>query len=101
MRLGVRSLALLSGLRIQRCLEQWCRPAATAPIQPLAWAPPYAKGAAQENGKKTKKKKKSVETTCFIFIYLTEIIYVCTLYMCKTYITSILYVLIIKYIKYI
>ena len=23
-----------------------CRPAATAPIQPLAWEPPYAKGAA-------------------------------------------------------
>ena len=27
-------------------------------IQPLAWEPPYASGAAQENGKKTKKKKK-------------------------------------------
>ena len=25
MRLWVRSLALLSGLRIQRCLELWCR----------------------------------------------------------------------------
>ena len=29
----------------------WCRPAATAPIQPLAWDPPDAAGAAQENGK--------------------------------------------------
>ena len=24
----------------------WCRPGVTAPIQPLAWEPPYAKGAA-------------------------------------------------------
>ena len=32
---------------------------AAAPIQPLAWEPPYAVGATQENGKKTKKKKKT------------------------------------------
>ena len=25
----------------------WCRPAATAPIEPLTWEPPYAAGAAQ------------------------------------------------------
>ena len=36
----------------------WCRPAAVAPIQPLAWEPPYAVGAAQEIAKKPKKKKK-------------------------------------------
>jgi len=30
----------------------WCRPAATALIQPLAWEPPYAAGAALEKGKK-------------------------------------------------
>ena len=24
------------------CLWLWCRPVATAPIQPLAWEPPYA-----------------------------------------------------------
>ena len=31
----------------------WCRPAAAAPIQPLAWEPPYAIGVAQtENIKK-------------------------------------------------
>jgi len=51
-RTQVRSLALLSGLRIQHChklgighrcgsdlvlLWPWCRPAATAPIRPLAW----------------------------------------------------------------
>jgi len=32
----------------------WGRPAATAPIRPLAWEPPYAEGVALE---KTKKKK--------------------------------------------
>jgi len=36
----------------------WHRPVATAPIQPLAWEPPYAVGAAQRNSKKTKKNKK-------------------------------------------
>ena len=73
MRLQVRSLALLSGLRIRCCGELWCRLqtrlgsgsdpallwlwhrlAATAPIRPLAWEPPYVSGAALE---KTKKKK--------------------------------------------
>ena len=33
----------------------WCKLATTAPIEPLAWEPPYAKGAALE---KTKNKKK-------------------------------------------
>ena len=33
-----------------------CRPAATVPIQPLAWEPPHAMGVALE---KTKKKKKN------------------------------------------
>jgi len=36
----------------------WCRPGATAPIRPLAWEPPYAKGEALE---KTKKKKDEKE----------------------------------------
>ena len=48
----------------------WCRLAAAAPIQPLAWEPPYAAGAAQEiatiatttttdkKDKRQKKKKK-------------------------------------------
>ena len=35
----------------------WHRPAATAPIRPLAWEPPCAKGVALK-GQKTKKKKK-------------------------------------------
>ena len=30
----------------------WCRPAAVAPIQPLAWEPPYAAGAALQSKNK-------------------------------------------------
>ena len=39
----------------------WCRPAATALIQPLAWEPPYAAGAALESktNKQTNKKQKN------------------------------------------
>ena len=37
----------------------WCRPAARAPIYPLAWEPPYATGVALkwQKDKKTKNKK--------------------------------------------
>ena len=34
----------------------WCRPAATASVQPLAWEPPYAAGAALKRQKDTDKK---------------------------------------------
>ena len=72
MRSGVRSLASLSGLRVWRCHELWCRSqmrlgsawlwlwcrlAAAAPIQALAWEPPYAAGAALKRQKKRKKKR--------------------------------------------
>ena len=30
----------------------WCRPAAVAPIRPLAWEPPYAMGVALKQDKK-------------------------------------------------
>ena len=36
----------------------WCRPAATAPIGPLAWERLYAVGVALERQKKKKKKKR-------------------------------------------
>ena len=39
----------------------WHRPAATAPIRPLAWELPCAAGAAQEMAKRQKKKKKKEE----------------------------------------
>ena len=35
----------------------WGRPVATAPIQPLAWEPPYAMGLVLKRQKKKKKKK--------------------------------------------
>ena len=54
MRLQVQSLASLSRLRIRHCCELWRRLAATAPIRPLAWEPPYAIGIAL---KRTKDKK--------------------------------------------
>ena len=53
MRLQVQSLALLSRLRIWNYHELWHRPAATAPIRPLAWEPPYAAGAALKRQKKS------------------------------------------------
>ena len=61
MKMRVRSLALLSGLRIRHCHELRCRSqtrlrssvavavsrlAAVALIRPLAWEPPYAMGVA-------------------------------------------------------
>ena len=52
MRSRVRSMALLSGLRIQRCCELWCRPAAAVPIRPLAWEPAYAAGVALKKRKR-------------------------------------------------
>ena len=36
----------------------WYRPAATAPITPLAWEPPYAAGAAYEKTNKQTNKQK-------------------------------------------
>ena len=35
----------------------WRKTVATAPIQPLAWEPPYAAGAALEKGEEKKKKR--------------------------------------------
>ena len=66
MKFWVRSLALLSGLRIWRCHKLWCRSqmwlgsgvaglVATAPIRLLAWEPPYAVDAALKRTKRQKK----------------------------------------------
>ena len=66
MRMRVRSLALLSRLKIRHCHELssdpqllwlWCRLAAVAPIRPLAWELPHAADAAL----KTKQNKTSFE----------------------------------------
>ena len=50
---------LAQWVKDQALLWLWCRWAATAPIRPLAWEPPYAKGAALEKDKKKKKKARS------------------------------------------
>ena len=42
---------------VPELLWLWRRPAAIAPIRPLAWEPPYAGGAAPEKAKKDKKRK--------------------------------------------
>ena len=59
----VQFLALVSGLRIQRChgldlalLWLWCRLAAIAPTGPLAWEPPCATNVALRKRKKRHKK---------------------------------------------
>ena len=74
MRLQVRSLPLLSGLRIWRCYELWCRSqmqlrshVAVAVLQASGyssdWTPSLGTSICREsgprNGKRTKKKKKS------------------------------------------
>ena len=69
MRFQVRSLVLLSELRIWRCHELWCRhaldpvllwlwyrPAAVTLIQLLAWEPPYVMSVALKRKKKEKRK---------------------------------------------
>ena len=75
MRIWVQSLASFSGLRIRCCHELWCRlqtqlgfrllllglwhrPAASSPIQPLAWKLPSAAGAAPPPLKKHKTTQK-------------------------------------------
>ena len=83
MRMWVQHLASLGGSRILRCVScgvvhrhgsdlvllwLWCRLAAAALIQPLAWELPYDMGVAL---KKNKKKKK---TYLYILIYTVSII---------------------------
>ena len=50
----------------------WHRLAATAPIRPLAWEPPYAAGVALEKGKKTKKKRWRILGVPFMAQWLTN-----------------------------
>ena len=49
----------------------WCRPVATALIQPLVWGPPYAEGAALKRPKK--KKKKMVSFMLYMLYYNLKI----------------------------
>ena len=49
----------------------WCKPAATAPIRPLAWEPPYAAGATLKKAKVLQNKKKKIFFLA-LFLELTE-----------------------------
>ena len=42
----------------------WHRPAATAPIGPLAWEPPYATGVAPQKAKRQKKGRGEGRSSC-------------------------------------
>ena len=50
----------------------WRRPAAIAPVQPLAWEPPYALGVALkgQKGKKTEKQIKRGVTSLVMLVLL-------------------------------
>ena len=52
-------LELAQWVKDSMLLWLWCRPAAVAPIRPLAREPPYAEGAALKRQKKKKKKVKA------------------------------------------
>ena len=85
MRMQVRSLNLLRGLRIRYCHELWCghrpssdlallwlwcRLAAATPVRPLAWEPPYA-AHAYAALKKAKKKKRRTYTCTYALCFLS------------------------------
>ena len=72
MRLQVQPLALLSGLRTRHCCELWCRPAAVALTQPLAWEPLYAVDVALKRQKTKKKKKKNHSLHLYSNSYLLK-----------------------------
>ena len=57
----VPSLTLISGLRIQHCIELWCRLQTwlgSGAADPLAWETPYTASATHKKKKKRKEKKK-------------------------------------------
>ena len=89
MRMWVRSLASLSGLKdlasvgcgvCRRCdldpplLWLWCMPTAAAPIQPLAWGLPYASRVALKRKRKRKKKKNiSIYMYTHTYIHIVDL----------------------------
>ena len=73
MRLRVRSLALSCGVSCGSgsdlvWLRLWARPAAIAPIRPLAWELPYAMGTALKY-----KKLQQQKTSCIPFKYVHKV----------------------------
>ena len=90
MRMRVRSLFSISGLRIQHCRELWCRLktwlrsllwlwlwcrlAATPPTRPLAWELPYTSGAALKSKKQKQKKTNEVPKNFFNVSFLSYLV---------------------------
>ena len=87
MRLRVRCLASLSGLRIWCCVScgigcrhgsnlallwLWRRPAAVTPIRPLAWEPPNAVGAALKSKKRKRTKNDSQTDRTQVWLFPTR-----------------------------
>ena len=73
----------------------WCRPAATAPIRPLAWEPLCAEGVAPEMAKKKKKNvfvysgvKKHRGRNAFFSSLLDEIMSLCLAWNCCSYLET-------------
>ena len=58
-KLLIHIFTFLSGEVSSIYMYLWRRPAITAPIQPLAWEPPYATGVALEKAKRQKNKNKN------------------------------------------
>ena len=56
-----------------------CRPAAVAPIRPLAWEPPYATGVALEKTKK-KKKTKQINKTEMLHVSMNIVLLISGLF---------------------
>ena len=70
----IRSLACAQWVKDPMLLWLWCRPAAEAPIRPLAWEPPYATGVALKRQKKKKKeKRKKVKKRKYVFQEITSV----------------------------
>ena len=51
---------------IPQLLWLWCRPAAVALIQPLAWEPPYASNSALKKQKEKTNKKRTYLASIFL-----------------------------------
>ena len=83
----VQSLVSLSGLRIRHCCNRcgsdlvwlWLghRPAAAAPIQPLAWELPYATGAPIKKKKKFHIKVKDISDILYSLFYQIDFFIFC------------------------
>ena len=90
-------VAMSCGLRHRRSSDPallwlWCRPAAVAPIRPLAWEPPYVSGAAPKSKKtqKTKNQKQTNKQKKTQPLAITQLSYFTDIYFTLKYLSKIL-----------